>query len=437
MSYCLSQCTAQQVLETNLIPSLWHLHENERYITGVHAAFLEAAIIAQQYENVEQHILYSWPTPDHNTVAAKDVLRYYYLRGMIHMGSERWHYALRCFYVCLCYPSKSVVSALTVAAYKKYILLLCFYRGDCASFTVKDLELPDNACSPLVRLIGDATGNTRSSLSYHQPGQQKRGAGYTTPPSKSASAAASAGSAADLVMEMMVHRDATEVSAFAGGGCGGGGGGAPGRLNDNAPPTLMESLNMYKIVATAFANVDRLAFSELVQSPLGIAVFAEDGNAGLVDRVAATLLRRHLYVIGGVYATLSVTQLANECNMPVENVPIFLQMIRDDKKWPVAIDADGFVVFPRHPPRLNGAAVLNDTHTEVAIMRQLMLKANEAKLQQQGSNKGGKMAHHHFNNNNNSKGPARSRSGGEGGSARFHQQQPPQQQQQSGGDIEL
>jgi uncharacterized membrane protein YgcG len=425
-------------MESNLVSTLWNMHNenHERYITCVHSAFLEAAILAQQYVAAEQHISAGWPTLDHMTGSAKDVLRYYYLRGIVHMGCRNWILAMRCFYVCLCFPSKTFVSTMTVAAYKKYVLLVCLCRGDCASFAVTDLELPENTCLPLVRLVGDASNsnnhNNRSSSSssyYHQQ-QQKRG--YSNPPGRNVAAPAAAAAASEHVVELMDHhRDANEVvataTAFGGAGGGGGGGGASTNNPNILPPTLLENLNAYKTLTVAFANVDRPAFDELLRSPHGTTVFREDGNAGLVDRVNDILLRRQLYVIGGVFSTLSIRQLADEWGWPgsLEQIPPYLQHIRDDKQWPVTIDAaDGYVVFPRHPPRLDSTAVMAHTHAEVAYMRQLLLGANEAKLQQLGSssNKGEQKSSHHFNNNNN-KGPARGRQSGGGGGAARHQQQ--------------
>jgi hypothetical protein len=425
-------------MESNLVSTLWNMHENERYITCVHSAFLEAAILAQQYVAAEQHIASSWPTIDHTTGSAKDVLRYYYLRGIVHMGCHNWILAMRCFYVCLCFPSKSYVSAMTVAAYKKYVLLSCLYRGDCANFAVQDLELPENTCAPLIRLVGDASNNSsnRSSSSYYHHPQQQQKRGYSnTPAGRNAATAApaAAAAAADHVVEMMDHhRDTNAVVATAAafGSSGGGGGGTSTNAN-TLPPTLLENINAYKTLTVAFANVDRPAFDQLLRSPHGTTVFREDGNAGLVDRVNDILLRRQLYVIGGVFSTLSIRQLADEWGWPgtVEQIPSYLQHIRDDKQWPVTIDAaDGYVVFPRHPPRLDSTAVMAHTHAEVAYMRRLLLHANENKLQQLGSsssNKGDKKSSHHFNNNNNNKGPARGRSGGggAGGAAARHQQQ--------------
>jgi uncharacterized membrane protein YgcG len=425
-------------MESNLVSTLWNMHNenHDRYITCVHSAFLEAAILAQQYVAAEQHISSGWPTLDHTTGSAKDVLRYYYLRGIVHMGCRNWILAMRCFYVCLCFPSKTFVSTMTVAAYKKYVLLVCLCRGDCASFAVPDLELPENTCLPLVRLVGDASSNSNnnrssSSSSYYHQQQQKRG--YSNPPSRNAAAPAAAAASEHVVELMDHHRDANEVVATAaafGGGGGGGGGGASTNNPNIVPPTLLENLNVYKTLTVAFANVDRPAFDELLRSPHGTTVFREDGNAGLVDRVNDILLRRQLYVIGGVFSTLSIRQLADEWGWPgtIEQIPPYLQHIRDDKQWPVTIDAtDGYVVFPRHPPRLDSTAVMAHTHAEVAYMRQLLLGANEAKLQQLGSssNKGEQKSSHHFNNNsNNNKGPARGRqSGGGGGAAARHQQQ--------------
>jgi phage FluMu protein gp41 len=318
------------VLESNLVSTLWLIHENERHLTCVHAAFLDAAICAKQYQAAEQHIIDAWPVPDHTTLAAKHVLRYYYLRGMVHMGCENWTMAIRCLYTCICFPSKSVVSAISVAAWKKYILLLCLARGDCASFSIRNLDLPDNASNPLQRLVSDSTNR------YHQH--------------KRPSVESSMG---------MSDRDDFAVA-----------GGAP---------TILESLSAYNGLAMAFAKVDRAAFDQLVRTH-GNAVFGVDGNMGLVERVSAILLRRQLYAIGGVYSTIPIQQLAEDMGLTAEDLLTLLHYVREEKQWPATIDGD-FVVFPRRAPQLETTSVIDQTHQEVANLRQLLLIANEAKLE--------------------------------------------------------
>ena len=94
-------------------------------------SFFRLASIAEQYKYAERHILSSWPRPNGNSVhsvkSVQQVLRYYYLRGVVHMGCRNWALAVRSFWTCLSIPGpdQNVVSAVAIAAWKKLVLVQC------------------------------------------------------------------------------------------------------------------------------------------------------------------------------------------------------------------------------------------------------------------------------------------------------------------------
>lgn len=73
-----------------------------------------------------------WPRPTADSkMSVKDVLRYYYLRGTLHLHLHEYTWAKRCLETCLCIPSAATgkssqtVSNIALAAWKKWVLLQC------------------------------------------------------------------------------------------------------------------------------------------------------------------------------------------------------------------------------------------------------------------------------------------------------------------------
>lgn len=105
-------------------------------LTLVHTAFLQCAVLAQEYEATETVIRGTWPVPtsalkkqkgrirDEDHVAISIIMRYYYLRGIIHYECGRDQYALahRCWWTCLSIPVE-VVSKTAIEAWKKLTLV--------------------------------------------------------------------------------------------------------------------------------------------------------------------------------------------------------------------------------------------------------------------------------------------------------------------------
>jgi hypothetical protein len=109
-------------------------------LTPAHTAFLQCAVQAEEYEFAETVIRGTWPLPTStlkkkkgSTNANDDsfphasisiILRYYYLRGIVHYGCGRDHYSMahRCWWTCLCIPV-DIVSYIAVQAWKKLTLV--------------------------------------------------------------------------------------------------------------------------------------------------------------------------------------------------------------------------------------------------------------------------------------------------------------------------
>jgi hypothetical protein len=87
----------------------------------VSVEFLQCSILAEQYRYAARFIKGTWPFPT-NTVNIKTVLRYFYLRGLVHAGCGDHAMAHRCWWTCLSVPAE-ICSAIMVAAWKKLSLV--------------------------------------------------------------------------------------------------------------------------------------------------------------------------------------------------------------------------------------------------------------------------------------------------------------------------
>mmetsp|Transcript_28713 Transcript_28713/g.32190 ORF Transcript_28713/g.32190 Transcript_28713/m.32190 type:complete len:560 (+) Transcript_28713:146-1825(+) len=88
-----------------------------------HISFLQCAIAAKQYLYAEGIISGTWPRPTSALRDVSAVLRYYYLRGMIHFGCRDYASAHRCWWTCLSVPSDDGCSPIAVNAWKKLTLV--------------------------------------------------------------------------------------------------------------------------------------------------------------------------------------------------------------------------------------------------------------------------------------------------------------------------
>eukprot|EP00531_Pseudo-nitzschia_arenysensis_P017862 CAMPEP_0116144274 /NCGR_PEP_ID=MMETSP0329-20121206/15920_1 /TAXON_ID=697910 /ORGANISM="Pseudo-nitzschia arenysensis, Strain B593" /LENGTH=604 /DNA_ID=CAMNT_0003639697 /DNA_START=187 /DNA_END=2001 /DNA_ORIENTATION=+ len=105
-------------------------------LTPAHTAFLQCAVLAEEYEFAETAIRGTWPLPtsdlkknngsiNHESRASVSIImRYYFLRGIVHYNCGRDHYAMahRCWWTCLSIPVDTV-STIAIQAWKKLSLV--------------------------------------------------------------------------------------------------------------------------------------------------------------------------------------------------------------------------------------------------------------------------------------------------------------------------
>ena len=92
-------------------------------LNTVQNVFLQCAVAAGQYAYAEGIIRGTWPCPSSALKDVSIVLRYYFLRGIIHFGCQDYTLAHRCWWTVLSIPSDDGCSPIAVNAWKKLILV--------------------------------------------------------------------------------------------------------------------------------------------------------------------------------------------------------------------------------------------------------------------------------------------------------------------------
>jgi hypothetical protein len=142
------------IASSGIIATLGHLMLDQPNILS-HAGveFLQCCLLAEHYRYAARLLSGSrsivWPRPT-ATVGVKQVLRYYYLRGLIHLGCDDLELAHRCFWTCLSVPSE-VSSKIAVEAWKKLVLVQCLLHDSTSPSS--SITLPKSIPNCLGRML--------------------------------------------------------------------------------------------------------------------------------------------------------------------------------------------------------------------------------------------------------------------------------------------
>lgn len=315
-------------------------------LTNAHVEFLQAAAYAEQYRYAERAVGDSWPLPTSPAmVNVRDVLRYYYLRGCVHLGCQNLEWAVRCFCACLVVPAETA-SAVAIAAYKKLILARCLTlpanqgkeKQPGASALAGPLQLPKAAPSCLSRFLSSAF-QAKSSPPSSSPWASLAAAAVFAPPGANPEEEHEA---------MLVANDGPQQggdsegpSALAASVAGRG-------RNRNAGNSDNQSLGVkaYGDFVTAFMRLEHEALDKIVQDHQPL--FARDENMGLIKQCLSEFRKRQVYYYSRIYSVLSLQDLSNFLQYPVPELRGLLMQLSMEKVWSIQIDdAKGLVHFPR------------------------------------------------------------------------------------------
>jgi hypothetical protein len=288
-------------------------------ITQMHVEFLQACIFAEQYRYAER-TLDHWPRPN-PTTTVPHVLRYFYLRGQVHAANHHWTLAIRCFQTCLVVPAESAVSAIVVAAWKKWALAQCVAQRP-------RVGVPTMAPTCVQRFISTlaSTTSTTSTTTTTSSTPWPQGLASRTKEDASSAVVHTVERAAPRSAEEQ-HESPVEESSS----------------NRSSSSSTADILKVYVSLVRAFEAVDRAAFSKIVRDHERI--FEQDGNLGLLQFCHTALLRRHVASLSSIYSVLPLTKLAELLQIEQAQVRRLLLQLSVDAAWPVEIRDDSFVVF--------------------------------------------------------------------------------------------
>mmetsp|Transcript_18171 Transcript_18171/g.20978 ORF Transcript_18171/g.20978 Transcript_18171/m.20978 type:complete len:416 (-) Transcript_18171:291-1538(-) len=140
------------ITKSGIVYALANVQSSTLSIANVE--FLQCCLLAGQYRFASRVIAEDWPRPEKGTPLVL-ILRYFYLRGMIHLGCDDFHGAIRCFWTVLSVPF-DVASSIAVDAWKKMVLTKCLILQDSVPFQAL-VSLPAGASAAVVRILTSAS----------------------------------------------------------------------------------------------------------------------------------------------------------------------------------------------------------------------------------------------------------------------------------------
>ncbi|CAJ1945233.1 unnamed protein product [Cylindrotheca closterium] len=291
-AHCMSNRIS--ISSSGIIPSLAQIMLNApNELLSASVEFLQCSLLAEQYRYAARLLQGTWPRPGEGS-SVKQVLRYYHLRGMIHLGCNDLVMAHRCFWTCLSIPSDSL-SKITFEAWKKMVLVQCLTAKQPQAKGM--MRTPKSMPSVLVKLL--------SSYKDGSPASQ-------TKPAR-AVGSESAGE----------RRPSQRLSSQ--------------RLDQL---TAQEALSSYMSLVDAFGQRDKAKFMSIMQEKE--AMFTEDRNMGLVHQCLSQLVRNQVVHLSNIYSVVPVSKVVSILGLENESqVPTILL----ESKVPCQIQPDGMVVF--------------------------------------------------------------------------------------------
>ena len=311
----------------------------EPSLTPLHADFLQVALYAGQALQAQQAIADTWPRPARGASAAL-VLRYYYLRGCVHLQSANFEWAARCFWTCLVVPSDAC-SALMVAAWKKLIVLQALAQSDRTAMNA--MKTPKTLPVCLSRYLNKAmsSGNDDSE-------NQETPTSIVAAPEDAAAASNTASSL--LHQEELTFADGAMTAV----------GGATSQAS------VETSIRAYADLVKAFAKVDRSAFEKVLQQQ----AHQLSTDQALVQMLQSEFAKRQIYQWSRVFSVISLQDLSQRLQCNTGELQQLLGNIAQSTQWKVEIKENNMVHFPKLEPIITGDRS-GDLNKMIVMMRKL------------------------------------------------------------------
>ena len=274
-THCVKTMTSRSLLaKSGILISLVSMLNRQRHIiTAAHVEFLQCAILAGHYRFARRMVGDTWPRPN-KTTTVEHLLRYYYLRGLMHIGCDEFNWAIRCFWTVLSVPM-TVVSAIAVEAWKRMVLCQCLIIpiNDVKSPYPSLLALPAASSKVLARFMSTNNNSPEIETSDHQQHQQQQ-----------------------LGSDSHNHHAA----------------------NMGIPA--------YVEVAKALVLGDRTLFLK-IKTKYAVQ-WTADKTMGLMERLETEMLHRHVQKLASIYSVIPISQLSTELEIPVEQLPTILPHVQ-------------------------------------------------------------------------------------------------------------
>ena len=313
--------------------------------------------MAEQYSFAARALEKSWPLPNSN-ISVRHVLRYFLLRGMIHVGCNDWTMAVRCFWTCLSIPSE-IVSLLAVSAWKKLLLVQCLQMEEDDYRPVAEPKNIFSASPMAMSTTSSSSSSTSTSTSSLGGGPMAVPKALPTCMSRFLSMASNKTTQKNQPEEVMVQEDFGEPSSIhqqqqqqqqP----------SEGQQQQQQPahpgqqtPYVAMGVKVYMDLVHAFVSGDRAKFQNLKQQHGNL--LQADGNMGLVHQCETAMFDRQVYQLSRMYSVIPLADLAAKVNVDSpEQMKHILQQLsmksttRKTKysKWPtLEMDDDGLVAF--------------------------------------------------------------------------------------------
>jgi len=327
-------------------------------LVPLHADLLQIHLYAGSANEAERIVSDTWPRPSRGS-SILTVLRYYYLRGLVHMQCGNWEWATRCFWTCLSIPADAT-SAFAVAAWKKLVLLQSLRQSDQSPAETSVMKTPKTTPVCVSRFLNQAINSGSSGGS---------GEGiFSSNAAPGDMAASIVGAPEDVTSPHgsstpLLHKDLLSL--------------ADGVFITSATPTSTllsnaeSAIRVYADLVRAFVKIDRQSFGKSLA--LNAHQFIVDGNEQLVQRVDQELARRQIFQWSRVFSAISVEELGERLSMTRDALDQLLLSLTDLPHWTIEIK-DEMVFFPKLEPSISG----NSGEDLTQLM--LMMKKLDASL---------------------------------------------------------
>jgi len=320
---------------TSLSNLSWSSSNSFPPLTLAHTAFLQCAVVAEEYEFAEAVIRGTWPLPtstltkkmgngnDDPHASISIILRYYYLRGIVHYGCGRDHYSMahRCWWTCLSIPI-DLVTVIAVQAWKKLTLVQPLLdvdnnnreRGEPKIADVIDMNIDGN--SNIISAGNPATFTASKKKSNVHPGTRLP---KCTPKGLSKS--------------IRTLIDANSIGARK----------QKSSLSGAVESREKDLYSVYTYLGPAVEIVDRTSAESLVRAHESI--LAADGNMDMAQNCLRRVKELQVQTASKMFSVTSIQILARRWKVTPEEASQQLSDAMELGVVPCRVEEDGTVVF--------------------------------------------------------------------------------------------